>query len=193
MKVLIVTYYWPPAGGAGVQRWLKFTKYLRNFDVEPVIFTADNAHYPITDASLDKDIPHNIEVIKCPIFEPNNLLSKFRKRKVKSSAGFLEENPSFLSKVLMYIRANYFIPDARMFWIKPSVKMIARYLANNKIDAIITTGPPHSLHMIGYRLKKKLRINWIADFRDPWTGIDYFHLLPLTKYAKNKHLSLIHI
>ena len=190
MRVLIVTYYWPPAGGAGVQRWLKFTKYLRNFNIEPVIFTADNAHYPITDASLDKDIPDNIEVIKCPIFEPNNLLSKFRKRKVKSSAGFLEENPSFLSKMLIYIRANYFIPDARMFWIKPSVRIIEGYLAKNRIDAIITTGPPHSLHMIGYRLKKKLGINWIADFRDPWTGIDYFHLLPLTKYAKNKHFRL---
>ncbi len=190
MKVLIITYYWPPAGGAGVQRWLKFTKYLRDFDIEPVIFTAENANYPITDPSLEKDIPNDVEVIKCPIFEPNNLLARFKKGKVQKSAGFLDENPSFLSKVVVYIRANYFIPDARMFWIKPSVKKLKKYLSENSIDAIITTGPPHSLHMIGYHLKKQLKINWIADFRDPWTGIDYFHLLPLSKYAKNKHFRL---
>ncbi|MFY7671705.1 glycosyltransferase family 4 protein [Tenacibaculum sp. MEBiC06402] len=190
MKVLIVTYYWPPAGGAGVQRWLKFTKYLRNFGIEPVIFTADNPNYPIIDNSLQSDIPVGIEVIKCPIFEPNSVLSKLKKRKVQNSAGFLEENPSLLSKILIYIRANLFIPDARMFWIKPSVKKIKKYLSKNEIDVIITTGPPHSLHMIGFHLKKQLGIKWIADFRDPWTGIDYFHLLPLTKFAKNKHFNL---
>lgn len=190
MKVLIVTYYWPPAGGAGVQRWLKFTKYLRNFDIEPVIFTADNPHYPILDNSLQRDIPDGVEVIKCPIFEPNNLLSILKKKKVKNSAGFLEENPSMLSKIMIYIRANLFIPDARMFWIKPSVKRIKKYLSENSIEALITTGPPHSLHMIGYHLKKQLGVKWIADFRDPWTGIDYFHLLPLTKLAKKKHFRL---
>ncbi len=187
MKVLIVTYYWPPAGGAGVQRWLKFTKYLRDFGIEPVIFTADNPHYPILDDSLQSDIPDGVEVIKCPIFEPNGLLSRLKKRKVKNSAGFLEENPSLLSRLLIYIRANLFIPDARMFWIRPSVKKIKKYLSQNNIDVLITTGPPHSLHMIGYHVKKKTGIKWIADFRDPWTGIDYFHLLPLTKLARKKH------
>ncbi|AUC14480.1 glycosyl transferase family 1 [Tenacibaculum sp. SZ-18] len=187
MKVLIVTYYWPPAGGAGVQRWLKFTKYLRDFGIEPVIFTADNPHYPILDDSLQRDIPDGVEVIKCPIFEPNGLLYRLKKRKVKNSAGFLEENPSLLSRLLIYIRANLFIPDARMFWIKPSVKKIKKYLSQNEIDVLITTGPPHSLHMIGYHVKKKTGIKWIADFRDPWTGIDYFHLLPLTNFARKKH------
>jgi hypothetical protein len=190
LKVLIVTYYWPPAGGAGVQRWLKFTKYLRNFGIEPVIFTADNPNYPIIDDSLQSDIPEGIEVVKCPIFEPNSVLSKLKKRKVQNSAGFLEENPSLLSKILIYIRANLFIPDARMFWIKPSVRMIKKYLSKNKIDVLITTGPPHSLHLIGYHIKKQLGIKWIADFRDPWTGIDYFHLLPLTSFAKKKHFQL---
>ncbi len=190
MKVLIVTYYWPPAGGPGVQRWLKFVKYLRNYGIEPVVFTAENPFYPIIDETLAADIPKGIEVIKCPIFEPNTIVAKFKKKETEKSAGFLDPNPSFLSRVLLYIRANYFIPDARKYWVKPSVKMLENYLSNNTVDAIITTGPPHSLHLIGKRLKEKIGVKWIADFRDPWTSIDYFHLLPLTKSARKKHFKL---
>ncbi|MEX1382275.1 MAG: glycosyl transferase family 1, partial [Lutibacter sp.] len=186
MKVLIITYYWPPAGGSGVQRWLKFVKYFRDFDIEPVVYTVENPKYPILDESLVKDIPKGIEVLKQPIFEPNNLLSFFGKKKTES-AGFLNPNPSFFEKILQYIRANYFIPDARKFWIKPSVNYLKKYISKNNIDAIITTGPPHSMHLIGLKLKKQLGINWIADFRDPWTEIDYFHQLPLSKKAINKH------
>ncbi len=190
MKVLIVTYYWPPAGGPGVQRWLKFVKYLRNFGIEPVVFTAENPFYPTIDETLAADIPGGIEVIKCPIFEPNNIVAKFKKKETEKSAGFLDPNPSFLSRVLLYIRANYFIPDARKYWVKPSVKMLENFLSNNTVDAIITTGPPHSLHLIGKRLKEKIGVKWIADFRDPWTSIDYFHLLPLTRSARKKHFKL---
>lgn len=190
MKVLIVTYYWVPAGGSGVQRWLKFVKYLRDFGIEPVIFTVDQPNYPITDISLEKEVPKNIQIIKNPIWEPNDLLSIFKKKGTKTSAGFLNPNPSFLGKTLQYIRANYFIPDARKYWIKPSVKAIKKHISENKIDLIITTGPPHSLHLIGLELKKELGIKWIADFRDPWTDIDYFHQLPLTKNAIKKHKKL---
>lgn len=190
MKVLIITYYWVPAGGSGVQRWLKFVKYLRDFNIEPVVFTVDEANYPIIDESLKKDVPKNIEVIKKNIWEPNDVLSFFKKKDTKTSAGFLNPNPTFFGRILQYIRANYFIPDARKFWVKPSVKHLKKYLLENKIDAIITTGPPHSLHLIGLKLKKKLDIKWIADFRDPWTDIDYFHQLPLTEKSKNKHHKL---
>ena len=190
MKVLIITYYWAPAGGSGVQRWLKFVKYLRDFGIEPVVYTVINPNYPIIDTSLEKEIPDGIDIIKNPIWEPNDLLSIFKKKGTKTSAGFLNPNPSFLGKVLQYIRANYFIPDARKFWIKPSVQNIKKYLATNKIDLIITTGPPHSLHLIGLQLKKELNIKWIADFRDPWTDIDYFHQLPLTEKSKEKHKNL---
>lgn len=179
-----------PAGGSGVQRWLKFVKYLRDFNVEPVVFTVDEANYPIIDESLKKDVPKNIELIKKSIWEPNDVLSFFKKKDTKTSAGFLNPNPTFFGSVLQYIRANYFIPDARKFWIKPSVKHLKKYLSENKIDAIITTGPPHSLHLIGLKLKKDLDIKWIADFRDPWTDIDYFHQLPLTKKSKKKHHQL---
>jgi hypothetical protein len=189
-KVLIITYYWPPAGGSGVQRWLKFSKYLRDFDIEPVIYTIDNPSYPILDKSSESEIPKDLEILKQAIFEPNSMLSFFGRNNKKESAGFLNPNPTFLGKIVQYIRANYFIPDARKFWIQPSVNFLSNYLENNHIDAIITTGPPHSMHLIGLELKKKLGIKWISDFRDPWTEIDYFQQLPLTKKATKKHQDL---
>lgn len=189
MKALIITYYWPPAGGSGVQRWLKFVKYLQNFDIEPIVYTIDNPKYPIIDNSLIKEVSKKIKVLKKPIWEPNNILSFFKKYN-RQSAGFLNKNPSFLGKILQYVRANFFIPDARIFWIKPSVKFLENYIKNNNIDVVISTGPPHSIHLIAQQLKEKLDIKWISDFRDPWTGIDYFHQLPLTINAKNRHFRL---
>ncbi|WP_442266972.1 glycosyltransferase family 4 protein [Tenacibaculum sp. ZS6-P6] len=190
MKVLVITYYWPPGGGPGVQRWLKFVKYLRDFGIEPVVFTAENPFYPTVDETLIQDVPDGIKIVKCPIFEPNNIVAKFKKNETQRSAGFLDPNPSLISKFLLYIRANYFIPDARKFWVKPAVKMLIKYLSENSVDAVITTGPPHSLHLIGKKLKEVTGIKWIADFRDPWTSIDYFHLLPLTNSARKKHFRL---
>ncbi|MBS9767262.1 MAG: glycosyltransferase family 4 protein [Flavobacteriaceae bacterium] len=183
MKVLIITYYWYPSGGSGVQRWLKFVKYLREFGIEPIIYTVENPNYDFTDTSLFDDIPKDITVLRQPIFEPHNLF-----KKKKESAGFLKETPSFLGKVKKYIRANYFIPDARKFWIKPSVKFLQKYLSENTdIQTIISTGPPHSTHLIALQLKEKLSLKWITDFRDPWTDIDYFHKLPLTEKSLKKH------
>ncbi|MEN8805724.1 MAG: glycosyltransferase family 4 protein [Wenyingzhuangia sp.] len=191
MRVLIVTYYWPPAGGPGVQRWLKFVKYLQEFDITPVVYTVENPDYPIVDDSLLDEIPKGVEIIKQPIWEPHRLLNVFSaKQKEKQSAGFLSVKKSLISKIVAYVRANYFIPDARMFWIKPSILFLENYLAKNKIDAIISTGPPHTAHMIGLGLKKKLGIRWIADFRDPWVEIDYFHELPLTQKSIKKHKNL---
>jgi len=189
-KVLIITYYWPPAGGSGVQRWLKFSKYLRDFEIEPVIYTIDNPSYPILDKSSESEIPKDLEILKQAIFEPNSLLSIFGSKSKRESAGFLNPNPTFFGSIIQYIRANYFIPDARKFWIQPSVNFLSNYLEKNHIDAIITTGPPHSMHIIGLELKKKLGIKWISDFRDPWTEIDYFQQLPLTKKATKKHQDL---
>jgi glycosyltransferase involved in cell wall biosynthesis len=190
LKVLIVTYYWPPSGGSGVQRWLKFVKYLQDFGIEPIVYTVANPKYPILDASLENEIPNNVIVLKQPIWEPNNLLSLFKKKKTQQSAGFLNPNPTFFGKLVQYIRANYFIPDARKFWVKPSVKYLKKYLQEHKIDAIITSGPPHSLHLIGLELKKELDIKWISDFRDPWTEIDYFEQLPLTRKSIQIHQKL---
>lgn len=190
LKVLIVTYYWPPAGGSGVQRWLKFVKYLRDFDIEPVVYTVKDPSYNQEDNTLLKDIPEGIEVIRQPIFEPNNFLSKFKSKREPKSSGFQNPNPSFLGKILQYIRINYFVPDARKFWIKPSVKYLKTYLSENDIDLVITTGPPHSLHLIGLQLKRKLNIKWIADFRDPWTDIYYNSSFKMSASTMKKHQQL---
>ena len=128
MKVLLITYYWPPAGGSGVQRWLKFVKYLPEFGIEPVVYTVKNPDYAIEDSSLLSEIPPSLEVLRGDIWEPNRILSKFSKSKKDNSSGFLNPNPTFIERQLQYIRANYFIPDARKFWIKPSVKQLSAYL-----------------------------------------------------------------
>ncbi|WP_152287942.1 glycosyltransferase family protein [Flavicella marina] len=188
MKVLILTYYWPPAGGSGVQRWLKFVKYLQEFGITPVVYTVENPDFSIQDEGLLNEIPSNIEVLKQPIWEPYqlvNLLSKGKKN--MTNAGFLSQQKSMFGRLSSYIRANYFIPDARMFWIKPSVSYLEKYLKENPVDLIISSGPPHSLHCIAMKLKQKMNLKWISDFRDPWTDIDYFHQLPLTKKALEKH------
>jgi glycosyltransferase involved in cell wall biosynthesis len=190
-RVLIITYYWPPSGGAGVQRWLKFVKYLRNFGWEPVIYTPENPEYPEADESLFKDIPIGTEVIKRPIWEPYNAYKHFigQKKEEKIQAGFLsvkKKNP-LGEKISVWIRGNLFIPDARKFWIKPSIRYLLEYLAEYPVDAMVSTGPPHSMHLIALGLKNKLNIPWLADFRDPWTGIDFYHKLRLTKKSDKKH------
>jgi len=190
LKVLIITYYWPPSGGSGVQRWLKFVKYLQEFGIEPVVYTVEQPNYLIEDVSLLDEIPTNIKILRQPIWEPNKILSLFKKNKNSESTGFLNPNPSVFGKLLQYIRANYFIPDARKFWIRPSVKFLKKYVSENTIDMIITSGPPHSMHLIGLELKKQLGVKWISDFRDPWTEIDYFNQLPLTKKSVEKHQKL---
>lgn len=190
IKVLIITYYWPPAGGSGVQRWLKFVKYLRDFDIEPVVFTADTDHL-IKDETLVKEIPEGIEVIKTPITEPQQVLSKFGvKTKNNQGNGFLESKPTLGGRIMRYVRANYFIPDARKLWIKPSVRYLEEYLKTNPVDVVITSGPPHSLHLIGLNLKSKLNLKWIADFRDPWVDVFYNETLKLSASSRRKNVKL---
>ena len=192
-KVLIICYYWPPAGGPGVQRWLKFVKYLRDFDIEPVVYVPENPHYPIEDSSLEKEIPNGIEIIKTPIFEPYGFAKLFSKESTRQiSSGIIkpEGKQSFLQKLMLFVRGNLFIPDARKWWVKPSIKFLASYLDKNPVDIIITTGPPHSLHLIGLALKVQKDLSWLADFRDPWTTIGYQKKLKLTDWATKKHANL---
>jgi glycosyltransferase involved in cell wall biosynthesis len=190
-KVLIITYYWPPGGGAGVQRWLKFSKYLREFGWEPVIYTPENGEMPVIDPSLEKDIPPGLTVIRQPIWEPYNSYKKFigQKKDEKINTGFLTENkkPRLAEKVAVWIRGNLFIPDARKYWVKPSVKFLTVYLAENPVQAIVSTGPPHSMHLIAKELSEKLNLPWLADFRDPWTNIDFYKDLMLTAASDQSH------
>jgi hypothetical protein len=189
-KVLIITYYWPPSGGSGVQRWLKMSKYLPEAGWQPVIYTAENAEYPVEDPSLERDVSPDAIVIKHPIVEPYNAYKKFLgiKKDKKIKAGFLstEEKSSFKENIARWIRGNFFIPDARRWWVRPSVKYLLTYLSNHPVDAIISTGPPHSMHLIGLKLHEKTGLPWVADFRDPWTEIDFYNELKLTRWADRK-------
>ena len=192
-KVLIITYYWPPAGGPGVQRWLKFAKYLPDFDIQPIVYVPENPTYPIVDVNLEAEVSEKVIVLKNKIFEPYQLASVFSKNKTqKISAGIIpnKRKQTFLDKALLWIRGNIFIPDARVFWVNPSVKYLEKYIVENEIDTVITSGPPHSLHLIGLVLKQKLKLTWIADFRDPWTTIGYHKSLRLSTTAERKHKAL---
>ena len=185
MKVLIITYYWPPAGGSGVQRWLKFVKYLQNFDVEPIVYTVDNANYPKEDKTLLHEVPTNIKILKQPIWEPTNLLFWKKKEAQKSDVSNAVNN-GFLS----FIRGNFFIPDPKIFWVNSSVKFLHQYLKENKVEVVISTGPPHSMHLIAQKLKQKTNIKWIADFRDPWSNLYYNEEFRQLSFAKKKNEKL---
>ena len=193
-KVLILSYYWPPSGGSGVQRWLKMQKYLGDFGWQPVVYTTENGEMPAIDPSLEKDIRPDTIVIKKPIWEPYSIYKRLtgRKRDERMGAGFLTEKKksSKIENLAVWIRGNLFIPDARKYWIKPSVRYLQKYLRENPVDAIISTGPPHSMHLIALALKNKLNIPWIADFRDPWTKIDFYDKLRLSNRADKKHRRL---
>lgn len=193
-KVLIITYYWIPSGGAGVQRWVKFAKYLRQYGWEPIIYTPKNPEYPSIDHSFEKDIPTDITVLKTPIWEPYNVYRNLTGKKNQAiNAGFISENKKqgWKDKLSIWIRGNFLIPDPRRFWIKPSIRFLSDYLNENPVDAIITTGPPHSMHLIGMGLKKSFPLlPWVADFRDPWTNIDFYKDLNLTWLADKIHHKL---
>lgn len=189
-RVLIITYYWPPTGGSGVQRWVKFAKYLPAEGWQPVIYTPENPEQLAVDYSLAEEIPAGTEVIKTRITEPYELYKKFLKKSGHSKEA-VEVNPvnaqnkSFLQKAAMWVRGNLFRPDPRCMWIGPSVRYLKKYLEEHPVDLIVSTGPPQSMHLIGRKLASETGLPWIADFRDPWTKIFYFkHLSMMTSTIK---------
>ncbi len=189
-KVLIITYYWPPAGGPGVQRWLKFVKYLPDYNINPIVFIPENPNYPIVDSSLEKEVSKDVLIVKRPIKEPYKWASFISNKASKSiSKGIIseEKEQTLLEKVMLFVRGNFFVPDARVGWVKPSVAFLSDYIKKENIQTIITTGPPHSVHLIGFHLKQKLGVKWLADFRDPWTTIGYHKQLRLTTASKIRH------
>ena len=191
-KILVITYYWPPSGGSGVQRWLKFVKYLSQMGWEPIVYTPENPSFTIKDDSLEKDIPTSIEIIKLPIWEPYDAFNKFSKlfgkKDIKQSDFVTTGKKSLFQQISTWIRGNFFIPDARVFWVRPSVAFLQDFIKSNEIEKIITTGPPHSVHLIGLKLKKKNpSLKWIADFRDPWTEWDLLDTLSVSTLARKIH------
>ena len=191
-KVLIITYYWPPAGGSGVQRWLKFTKYLPKYNWQPIIYTPENPYFEVKDQALLSDIPAEAKIWKTPIWEPYALKDKlFGKGSKSQSAGVITNKKSLKNKVLNWVRGNVFIPDPKVFWVKPSVQVLLKKIKEEGIEHIVTTGPPHSMHLIGLGLKKAMpNLKWIADFRDPWSELDLLNEFQLNNSSMKKHKNL---
>ena len=191
-RVLVISYYWPPTGGSGVQRWVKFAKYLPAEGWQPVIYTPENPEQLAVDATLEKDVPEEAEIIKTHITEPYEIYKKLLRRSGHSKKA-IEVNPvnaqskSFLQRTAMWIRGNFFRPDPRCMWIRPSVKFLRNYLKEHPVDLIVSTGPPQSMHMIGMKLSQETGLPWIADFRDPWTRIFYFKHLSMTRMTEKWH------
>jgi hypothetical protein len=191
-KVLVVTYYWPPSAGSGVQRWLKFAKYLDHFGWEPHIYTPKNPDFDLQDPSLLQDVRATTIVVKNNIWEPYALAKKLSGDK-KINVGVVGDGPkkaSSVKKIMNWVRGNFFIPDPRVFWRKPSVRFLKKYLKENGITHIITTGPPHSMHLIGLDLKKSLDLKWIVDIRDPWSKLDFLDTFYISKRNRKKYESM---
>jgi glycosyltransferase involved in cell wall biosynthesis len=185
-KVLIITYYWPPGSGAGVQRWLKFSKYLPSFNWEPVILTVDPefATYPGTDISLEAEISSVLKIYKTRATDYFRIYNKEKKR--IPSAGFATEDSNGIwGKIMRFIRGNFFIPDPRKGWNKYAFSKACEIINTEGIKHIITTSPPHSTQLIGLKLKRKYpEIRWISDLRDPWTDIYYYNQFYPTCFSK---------
>ena len=192
--VLIISYYWPPAGGISVLRSLKISKYLVDNGWNPVVLTVGNPQYPIIDDNNLKHIHPECKVITADAFQPFSLYKKLTNRKKKDTlANVLNANSGktgFIHKLSVWVRANFFIPDARSSWIKPAVKHASNYIKQHKIDAIFSDGPPHTNTVIAYQLSKKFNIPWLMDWQDPWTEVDYYKMFPIGKRADRKHKAL---
>ena len=188
--VLIISYYWPPSGGSGVQRWLKFTKYLPKNNWKPIIYTPDNPYIEIEDNTLLNDVPVEAEIWRQPIFDLYSLKDKLLgKIGVTQSSGVVPRDKSLKNLLIYWIRGNFFIPDPKVFWVRPSVRFLSKKIKKEGINHIITTGPPHSMHLIGLELKKYFpELKWISDFRDPWSELDLLNEFYLTKLTKKKHV-----
>jgi glycosyltransferase involved in cell wall biosynthesis len=190
-KVLVLVYYWPPSGGAGVQRWLKFVKYLPENGWMPTVITTEHGDYPAVDHSLDADLPEGITIIRTKTPSINKILSKINPN-LKMPYGSLdrEKGSSLITKILYWCRINLIIPDMRVIWNRYAFKAAKMLLKREGFDLIVTSGPPHSTHLVGLKLKKKQKLPWLADFRDPWVDIDYMEKVNRLNLSRkiDKHL-----
>lgn len=186
-RVLVIAYYWPPSGGSGVQRWVKMCKYLPSLGWQPVVYTPSNPALTAFDKTLEADIPAEVEVIRRPILEPGQFAKKATSAQVTPING---KNKTLKQRVAMWIRGNLFVPDPRVMWVLPSVVYLKKYLREHPVDAIVSTGPPHSMHLIAKRVARSMNIPWVSDFRDPWTRMFYFKHLNLTDWAEKAHVRM---
>lgn len=188
VNLLYISYYWPPSGGPGVQRGLKFAKYLPEFGVQTSVLTVDEkqASYPVLDPTFEQEVPAGLEVYRTATSEPFEYYKKLSGKKEIPFGGFANQKTkdTFLDKMFKFVRGNLFIPDARVGWNKHALKKAEELLRQNNINAVLTSSPPHSTQLIGLDLKKKYKLPWVADLRDPWTNIHYYDQLYHTPLAK---------
>ncbi len=182
-KALIVTYYWPPAGGPGVQRVLKFTKYLPEFGWEPIVLTVEKPDAPIYDESLINDVSKQCKVYRSKGFEPFDLYKKFTGKTDENIPNdvLIKKDVSFKEKFAKWVRANLFIPDAKIGWLHSAVKKGLEIIEKENIDIIFSSAPPPTVAMIGRKLSQKTGLKWVSDFRDPWLEIVYYQSLKRSK------------
>lgn len=187
-RVLLVSYYFPPSGGPGVQRVLKTVRYLRDAGFEPVVLTVRDGASPSQDASLLADVPDGVEVIRTRAPDPIGLYGRLRGRGAGEVPTGAVDGGSAFSKLAVWTRANVFLPDARVGWVPFAVRAGRKRLGDAQrliqpFAAVVTSGPPHSVHLTGLRLQRT-GTPWVADFRDPWTGINFYDDLPMTAAAR---------
>ncbi|SHK16378.1 glycosyltransferase family 4 protein [Rhodothermus profundi] len=187
--VLLVTYYFPPAGGAAVQRFLKFARYLPAYDWRPVVLTvrSEDAAYPFRDEALEAEVPVEVPVFRTRTWDPYAAYARWlgQRKEEAVSVGFAgRPHQRWKERLARWIRANLFLPDARVGWVPFALRALPRLLRQYPIEAIVTTGPPHSTHLIGYRAQRRYRLPWVADLRDPWTDVYYYEMLPMTRWAR---------
>lgn len=192
-KVLIITYYWPPSGGPGVQRVLKFAKYLPCFGWETAILTVKNGEYPAIDETLLNDIQGNCTVYKTKSAEPSALYKKFTGMNTRDSipvSTLAQNNVTWKQKLSNFVRLNLFIPDAKIGWIPYAVREGKKIIEKEQPDIIFSTSPPPTVHLIAAKLAEWSNLEWIADFRDPWTNIHYLQQQSINSVSKliNKNL-----
>ena len=178
-----MVYYWPPSGGSGVQRWLFLANYFAAKGMDVTVYVPNNPRIAQRDDALRQKVHQGITEIKVDGWEPMQHSSK----PIGENLG---EKRGVVKRFMLWVRANFFIPDARVYWAKAATQVFLKQHKQKPIDLIITSGPPHSLHIIGMQAKQQTGMLWIADFRDPWTGFFQNRSLPLSKKAKQKHKQL---
>lgn len=193
-RVLIITYYWPPSGGGGVQRWLKMSKYLARLGWKVYVYTPANPSVEEQDLLLEQEVDESITIIKRNIIEPYSILNAFSGKKRKFSQGVVSHHDTrgLKERVLLWIREHFFIPDPRVFWVSPSIEFLKRFVQKEQLSLIVTSGPPHSMHLIGLGLKEHFRtdIRWISDFRDPWSKWDILDKIVKSDKVRSRHADL---
>jgi hypothetical protein len=192
MRLLLISYYFPPCGGATVQRWLKWLPILVEKGFEVTVLTTKDGDYPVLDKSLLSEIPPDITIIRTKTFQWKKIWNLFFGNKKPMPYGNISKNKeqNLINRILIWVRLNLIIPDIRKFWNPYALKKAIEYLRTTPVDFVITTGPPHSTHLIGLKLKNKFNIKWIADWRDPWTSIYYLQLNPPSRISLYWHKKL---